>query len=207
MTKTTTNNTFEKALEIDRPPSVAKLFLPNAEALADKHDKAFILWFDDILIDDVALVGGKNASLGEMYQKLTSKGDAAPHGFAITSSAYKHLIKTAGRALCRMKRGRGLDDIYSYPYFDIPSTVNAIYDECYLLGGSLFHLQEDIKEKVLSLPSDVPSLSPILLMCVNGCLHMLIMEYLRNRDPPVISILISIFFNSFFKVNCQWIKS
>ncbi|MBC2695430.1 MAG: phosphoenolpyruvate synthase [Desulfobacteraceae bacterium] len=64
--------------------------------MADKHDKAFILWFDDILIDDVGLVGGKNASLGEMYQKLTSKGVAVPHGFAITSYAYKHLFKTAG---------------------------------------------------------------------------------------------------------------
>ena len=64
--------------------------------MADKHDKAFILWFDDILIDDIALVGGKNASLGEMYQKLTSKGVAVPHGFAITSYAYRYLIKTAG---------------------------------------------------------------------------------------------------------------
>ena len=64
--------------------------------MADKHDKAFILWFDDILIEDVALIGGKNASLGEMYQKLSSKGVAVPHGFAITSYAYRHLIKTAG---------------------------------------------------------------------------------------------------------------
>jgi pyruvate,water dikinase len=64
--------------------------------MADKHDKAFILWFDDILIEDVALIGGKNASLGEMYQKLTSKGVVVPHGFAITSYAYRHLIKTAG---------------------------------------------------------------------------------------------------------------
>jgi len=64
--------------------------------MADKHDKAFILWFDEISIGDVALVGGKNASLGEMYQKLTSKGVAVPNGFAITSYAYRHLIKTAG---------------------------------------------------------------------------------------------------------------
>ena len=64
--------------------------------MADKHDKAFILWFDEISIGDVALVGGKNASLGEMHQKLTSKGVAVPNGFAITSYAYKHLIKTAG---------------------------------------------------------------------------------------------------------------
>ncbi len=189
----------------------------------NKHDKAFILWFDDILIEDVALIGGKNASLGEMCQNLTSRRIMNPDIFReydirgiagkdmtennITSYAYRHLIKTAGIENDVIEALAGLDDIYSDPYLDIPSTVNAIYDGCYLLGGSLFHLQEDIKEKVLSLPSDVPSLSPILLMCVNGCLHVLIMEYLRNRDPPVISILISIFFNSFFKVNYQWIKS
>ncbi len=61
-----------------------------------KHDEALILWFDDILIEDVPMVGGKNASLGEMHQKLTSKGVAVPNGFAITAYAYQHLLKTAG---------------------------------------------------------------------------------------------------------------
>jgi len=61
-----------------------------------KHDEAFILWFDEIGIEDVPLVGGKNASLGEMHQKLTSKGVAVPNGYAITAYAYRHLLKTAG---------------------------------------------------------------------------------------------------------------
>ena len=60
------------------------------------HDKELILWFEDIGIDDVPSVGGKNASLGEMYQHLTSKGVAVPHGFAITAYAYQYLIKSAG---------------------------------------------------------------------------------------------------------------
>ena len=77
--------------------------------MADKHDKAFILWFDEVLIGDVALVGGKNASLGEMHQKLTSKGVAVPNGFAITSYAYKHLIKTAGIANDVLDAMSGLD--------------------------------------------------------------------------------------------------
>ncbi|KPK27887.1 MAG: phosphoenolpyruvate synthase [Desulfobacterales bacterium SG8_35_2] len=63
-----------------------------------KHDNALILWFEEIGIEDVPLVGGKNASLGEMYQKLTSKGVAVPHGFAITAYAYQYLIKEAGIA-------------------------------------------------------------------------------------------------------------
>ncbi len=61
-----------------------------------KHDNALILWFEEIGIEDVPMVGGKNASLGEMYQKLTSKGVAVPHGFAITAYAYQHLLKDAG---------------------------------------------------------------------------------------------------------------
>jgi len=57
--------------------------------------KKLILWFDEITIDDVPLVGGKNASLGEMYQKLTSQGVNIPWGFAITAYAYRYLIREA----------------------------------------------------------------------------------------------------------------
>ncbi len=59
-------------------------------------DKPFILWFKEIGIRDVPLVGGKNASLGEMYQHLTEKGVKVPNGFAITAAAYQHLLKEAG---------------------------------------------------------------------------------------------------------------
>ncbi len=51
-----------------------------------------IKWFNEIGIDDVAAVGGKNASLGEMYQNLTSEGVRVPNGFAITSSAYVYML-------------------------------------------------------------------------------------------------------------------
>ncbi|HUV51152.1 MAG TPA: phosphoenolpyruvate synthase [Anaerolineae bacterium] len=64
--------------------------------MVEKHDDALILWFDNISINDIPMVGGKNASLGEMYQKLTSKGVAVPHGFAITAYAYQYLLKSAG---------------------------------------------------------------------------------------------------------------
>ncbi|MDI6790321.1 MAG: PEP/pyruvate-binding domain-containing protein, partial [Thermodesulfobacteriota bacterium] len=61
-----------------------------------KSKNRFILWFDEIGIKDVPLVGGKNASLGEMYQKLIKKGVNVPGGFAITAEAYKHLLKASG---------------------------------------------------------------------------------------------------------------
>lgn len=44
--------------------------------------------FSHIGITDISSVGGKNASLGEMYNQLTSKGVGIPNGFATTSSAY-----------------------------------------------------------------------------------------------------------------------
>jgi len=58
--------------------------------------QAIVLWFDELGIADVPLVGGKNASLGEMYQKLTSKGVRVPYGFAVTAHAYFMFIKEAG---------------------------------------------------------------------------------------------------------------
>jgi len=61
----------------------------------DKHN-ANILWFDQIGIEDVPLVGGKNASLGEMYQNLSSHGVKVPNGYAITAGAYFNLLEYAG---------------------------------------------------------------------------------------------------------------
>lgn len=61
----------------------------------NKSEK-FILWFDELGIEDVPLVGGKNASLGEMYRLLTKKGIRIPNGFAITATAYQDLLKKAG---------------------------------------------------------------------------------------------------------------
>jgi len=59
------------------------------------NNKKFILWFDELSIDDVPLVGGKNASLGEMYRNLTKKGVKIPNGFAITAYAYNYFLEKA----------------------------------------------------------------------------------------------------------------
>ncbi len=56
----------------------------------------FILFFNQINKGDVPLVGGKNASLGEMYSKLTKQGVRVPNGFAITSTAYYYFLEQAG---------------------------------------------------------------------------------------------------------------
>jgi len=52
----------------------------------------YVKWFKELGLEDVDLVGGKGASLGEMYQKLTKKGIRIPNGFAVTSNAYKMIL-------------------------------------------------------------------------------------------------------------------
>ncbi len=53
----------------------------------------YIRFFNELCIDDIPVVGGKNASLGEMYTNLSSKGIDVPNGFAITSDAYWLLLQ------------------------------------------------------------------------------------------------------------------
>lgn len=59
-------------------------------------DSKYIRWFEEIRIEDIPAVGGKNASLGEMYRELTGKDIKIPNGFAVTSDAYWHVLESAG---------------------------------------------------------------------------------------------------------------
>ncbi len=61
-----------------------------------KQISKYIRWFEDTTIEDVPLVGGKNASLGEMYRELTAEGVKIPNGFSVTAEAYRHMIESAG---------------------------------------------------------------------------------------------------------------
>jgi len=55
----------------------------------------YIRWFNELSIDDIPLVGGKNASLGEMYRELTPQGIQIPNGFAVTAEAYRYVLDQA----------------------------------------------------------------------------------------------------------------
>ena len=66
------------------------------QVTASTREKSLILWFDQVGIKDIPLVGGKNASLGEMMQQLTPKGINIPNGFATTAYTYRYFIETAG---------------------------------------------------------------------------------------------------------------
>lgn len=56
--------------------------------------KEYIKWFNQLNMKDIALVGGKNASLGEMFSHLTQLGVNVPAGFATTTQAYQDFLET-----------------------------------------------------------------------------------------------------------------
>ncbi len=58
-------------------------------------DYQYIRFFNEIGIQDIPLVGGKNASLGEMYQQLEPQGVKVPNGFAITAEAYRYILESS----------------------------------------------------------------------------------------------------------------
>lgn len=71
----------------------------------------WIRWFAETTLADIPLVGGKNASLGEMYRELAAQGVQVPNGFAITADAYRDFLSETGvdreieRILARRKPG------------------------------------------------------------------------------------------------------
>lgn len=89
----------------------------------------YVKKFADIQITDIAMVGGKNASLGEMLSSLTPKGINVPDGFATTAEAFRYfldcnelpgklalqealacgvyLIKPSGEGYCGQRMGGG----------------------------------------------------------------------------------------------------
>jgi len=58
----------------------------------------YIRWFDSLGMEDIALVGGKTASLGEMFGALTPKGLRIPNGFAVTTAAYRDALRCSDQS-------------------------------------------------------------------------------------------------------------
>jgi pyruvate,water dikinase len=66
----------------------------NMIPISVKSAKDLVIWLDQIRLEDVPIVGGKNASLGEMIQQLSPCGIRVPGGFATTAYAYRQFIKS-----------------------------------------------------------------------------------------------------------------
>lgn len=67
------------------------------------------MWFEEISMDNVSQVGGKNASLGELIRAVEPKGVKIPHGFAVTAAAYFHYLSKTGLDTFIEETLKGLD--------------------------------------------------------------------------------------------------
>src|SRR5512133_299719 len=65
----------------------------ESEPKSQKAEPPYIKWFHEIGIEDVPIVGGKTASLGEMFRELTPRGVEVPDGFAITAGGYWYVLR------------------------------------------------------------------------------------------------------------------
>src|SRR5699024_4414843 len=68
-------------------------FIGKGQHMSQKDS---ILWFEDMYLGDIAQVGGKNASLGEMIQTLRDEAIPVPPGFAISAEVYRDFIRNNG---------------------------------------------------------------------------------------------------------------
>jgi pyruvate,water dikinase len=85
---------------------------PQRQSKGSKETE-FVLFFEEVGLSDLGLVGGKNSSLGEMIQELGSKGVKVPTGFATTAYAYRYFIEKAGleKKLRDLFADLNLDDV------------------------------------------------------------------------------------------------
>ena len=102
----------------------------------------YVRWFSDIGMDSVPLVGGKNASLGEMYRELTPKGIRVPDGFAITAEAYRYVLDQAD---CWGNLHRALDGLNADDVDDLSRRARQARDIV-----SRAALPSDLIEEILS---------------------------------------------------------
>jgi pyruvate,water dikinase len=144
--------------------------------MAGDSEKKFILWFNEIGIEDVPLVGGKNASLGEMYQQLESKGIKVPNGFAITAYAYRYFLKYAGieeeiKKILKnldthdlpglMRRGREVREVITHAEIppDLTQTIYTAYDKLAAEYGQDGASSVDVAIRSSATAEDLPDAS------------------------------------------------
>src|SRR5687768_8372645 len=138
--------------------------------IEQQQSVAFVRQFDQIDIDDIPSVGGKNASLGEMYRELRPLGVNIPDGFAVTAAAYRHFLREAGleHQITRILDGLDTADIEELQRrgsqvrqlmvaarlpTDLEQAITAAYDE--LSGDSLL----DVAVRSSATAEDLPDAS------------------------------------------------
>ncbi|MBN2845612.1 MAG: phosphoenolpyruvate synthase [Deltaproteobacteria bacterium] len=104
-------------------------------------DSKLVLWFDELELDDIPQVGGKNASLGEMIREITAKGVRIPDGFAVTAYAYNYLLESAG---VKDQIEEILSDLDTHDMHGLGEKGSKIRDLIYNI-----EFPEDLKEAIL----------------------------------------------------------
>ncbi|HUO02905.1 MAG TPA: phosphoenolpyruvate synthase [Rhizomicrobium sp.] len=100
----------------------------------------YIRWFHELGMKDVSLVGGKTASLGELYNALAPKGLHVPDGFAITAGAYRDAVEQAG---IRGQLQRLMENLDACSVADFANRARAARDLIYRATGT-----EEIRRQV-----------------------------------------------------------
>ncbi|MCL4485000.1 MAG: phosphoenolpyruvate synthase [Nitrospirae bacterium] len=132
----------------------------------------YIRFFNEIKLSDIPLVGGKNASLGEMYQELVPQGVKVPNGFAITADAYWDLLKKGGIMETLQETLNGLDrhniaDLERRGKMardlilgvSIPADMWAEIEEAYGLLGKEYGDSPDVAVRSSATAEDLPTAS------------------------------------------------
>lgn len=102
----------------------------------------YIRWFNQLGINDIPLVGGKNASLGEMYRQLADQDVKVPNGFAITAEAYRYLLN---QAQAWPKLHQLLDNVDADNVSDLANKAQQARDLVYSAP-----LPDDLQQEILS---------------------------------------------------------
>jgi pyruvate,water dikinase len=135
-------------------------------------EEVFIKWFENLKMEDVPLVGGKNASLGEMIQNLGEKGVNVPSGFAVTAYAYKYMIEKAG---IDVKIRETLSDLDTHDVHNLAERGQKIRDfvkntpippelekdirKCYAEMGNRYGKNVDVAVRSSATAEDLPDAS------------------------------------------------
>ncbi|MGF1575183.1 MAG: PEP/pyruvate-binding domain-containing protein, partial [Cyanophyceae cyanobacterium] len=82
-------------LNLNRDPQNADLSHAISQSSSPDKTRVFVVPLDQVGLSDLAQVGGKNASLGEMLQQLVPQGIRVPGGFAVTAAAYRYFLASA----------------------------------------------------------------------------------------------------------------
>ena len=132
----------------------------------------YIRWFTDLGIEDVPLVGGKNASLGEMVRELATAGINVPNGFAITADAYRYFLAEAGldRQITKLLEGfdpQNLNDLrrrgagirHAIVGAPLPADLEQAIIDAYLALGHDRIIPLDVAVRSSATAEDLPDAS------------------------------------------------